>query len=169
MVFGFLKKALELKAVVSDLAEDLGGVRHGIDGLASSDSISQHPTYATEASAFVYVLGWFAVQTSDLSDSDKHRFSAELTGLWAKSNRSANSQLETLRFLQERLGAYRQALNDGKGRDWAAKLVFHFLQYLNADSPDHVPLQGGLYATVPTSVGALRDFLTGVNKTYKFV
>jgi hypothetical protein len=168
-VFGLFKKSLELKAVVSDLAEDLGGVRDGIDGLASSDGTSKHPTYPSEASAFVYVLGWFAVQTSELSDSDKHRFSAELTGLWARNIRGSKNELEMLKFLQQRLAAYRQALNSGKGRDWAAKLVYHFLQYLGADSPDHVPLQGGLYATIPVSVGALRDFLSGVSRSYKFV
>ena len=168
-MFGLFKKSIELKTIVSDLATDLGEVRRGIDGLTSSDGAAKHPAYSAEASAFVYVLGWFAVQTSGLTDSDKHRFSAELTGVLAKNLSGAKNQLEMLRFVQERLGAYRQAMNSGKGRDWAAKLVFQFLQYLDADSPDHVPLQGGLYATVPTSVGALRDFLTGVNKTYKFV
>lgn len=168
-MFGLFKKPLPLTTVLADLVDMLSRVRASVDGLAKAEGIDRAPGYGTEALAFVYIMGWYAIQTSDLSVADRHRFSAELTGALAKEEGTGDKSLQMLKLLQERVGAYNYALNHGKGRDWAAKIVFQFMQYLGADSPEHVGAQVALYASAPQHISALKNFLNGVNKAYKFV
>lgn len=170
-MLGFFKKPLQLGTVLVDLVAMLHRMRKTVDSLASDEGIDKTENYPAEASAFVYILGWFAIQSSDLSFANKQRFSAELTGTVAKDMSPGNTamQIALIKLLQERIGAYHYALDHGKGRDWAAKLVFRFMEYLGADTPEHVGMQAALCGAAPSHIAALKDFLTGINKTYKFV
>ena len=168
-MFGLFKKPMPLRTVVADMVDMLSRIRATVDELARAEAIDRATDYEPEASAFIYILGWHAIQISDLSPTDRHRFAAELTGAFANKMGSGDEALQMLKLLQERISSYNYALNHGKGRDWAAKLVFQFIHYLGADSAEHVGVQAALYVLAPQHISALRDFLSDLNKTYKFV
>lgn len=167
-MFNAFKKPMPLAAVVDDLIEMLTRLRTSVDSAAKAERVDQEPTYSREAGAFVYVLGLYAVQTSSIRSNDKHRLSAEITGSLSKTTTPGPQALPHLRFLQERWGAYRQALHHGKGRDDPAKIVFQFMQYLGTDSPNHVAAQASLYVLSSEYVSTLEAFLNKISKTYKF-
>lgn len=81
-MFDSFKKPLAL--TLSTVTELLDRVRATVDSAAADRGIDKVADYIVEASAFVYILGWYAIQTSKLSSVDKHRFPAELTGEFAK-------------------------------------------------------------------------------------
>jgi hypothetical protein len=170
-MLGLFKKPLPLLTVLGDLLAWLDQMRKTVDGIAADEAINTAEDYPFEAAAFVYVLGWHTIQISDLSRGDKHRFSAELTGAVAEklSPGVPDDQVDLITVLQERMSAYRDALEHGTAQTSVVQLVLHFLEYLGADTPEYVAVQAALYALASNYLSALRDFLTGVNKSHKFV
>jgi len=170
-MFGLFKKPLPFGTVFEDLVEMLARIQESVNGLASEEGMHTSENYDVETHAFAYILGWYAIQASNLGLADKQRFSAELTGAVAKqmSRGDTTKQIELIRLLQERIGAYRHALEEGKGRDRAARLVFRFMEYIGTDNPEQVGVQAALYVAVPNHITALKDFLTDINKTYKLI
>lgn len=72
-----------------------------------------------------YVINLIAIQSSKLSAKNKQRLCTKLTGLWLSKIKpidSFESRVETTFFLQERIANYKNAMDDGKGRDWTAAL-----------------------------------------------
>jgi hypothetical protein len=170
-VLRLFRKPLSLLTVVDDLVTMLDRMLETVHNLASGADVDTPEAYSFEAAAFVYILGWYGVQVSGISRADKQRLSAELTGAVAKrlNPDDPSKQIALVSLLQERVNAYRHALENGKGRDWAAKLVYRFLEYVAVDGPENVPLQAALYSATPRNVSAVGDFLTGLSRDYKFV
>jgi hypothetical protein len=164
------KEPLALTAVVRDLVDMLSRIRTSVDELARSAGVDQVPHYDTEASGFVYILGWYAIR--ELSLSDERRFSAELAGVFVKKMASENSEERILlmsKLLEGRIDFYSNALKRGEGRDRMARLIIQFMHFLGCDSEKNAGLYMALYASVPQHISALKGFLTGLSKTYKFV
>ncbi len=168
-MFGLFKRSIERSIVIKDFADDLERIMKTIDDLAQNDGIATSSVYPKEAKAFTYILGWISIQTSKLGVADRQRFSADLTGEWAERMSNSKKSVEDIAFLQSRISAYRDAMKNGKGRDWFASIVFRFMQHLSIDSPEHVALQGALYSSMPAMIDALTGFLNGIGKKFKFV
>jgi len=171
--FGLFKKSkpLALTTGAGNLLDMLSPIRTSVDRLARSAGIDQAPHYDIEVSGFVYILGWYAIQQS-LSSSDRHRFSAELQGVFAKKMASESSEEQIgqmLRLLEEREDFYIRALKRGKRRDGMETLITQFMHFLGFDSETNVGLYMALYAAVPQHVSVLQGFLRGLSKTYTFV
>jgi hypothetical protein len=168
MVFGFAKKQITPKQVVGDLVEDLMSTSASMDEIAQSDGIASHSSYRGEREALQYILGWLAIQTSTLKESDKHRFSAELTGTWVKRLGEEREAIESVRFLQDRIQTYRDTLAHASAQDWAVQLVSQFLGQLNTDSEKHMALVGGLSVLIAGTVDTATNFISSINKDFKF-
>lgn len=168
-MFGLFKKKIDFKTVLSDFADDLSRVKDTVDDLAEESGLTKSANYGRESAALVYILGWLSIQTSNLGASDKHRFSAELTGEWSKRINNGVETIETINFLQNRIGLYRDAMDNGEGRDWMARLSIKFLEHFGANTQEHTAIMGTLYMSVPQYLKALGSFLNDVNRQYKFV
>ena len=121
-MLGLFKKKIDFKAVIRDFADDLTRMKDSVDGLARESGLTKSANYERETAALVYVFGWLSIQTSNLGASDKHRFSAELTGEWSKRMNDGVETIEIIKFLQSRIVLYRDAMDKGESRYWIARL-----------------------------------------------
>jgi tetratricopeptide (TPR) repeat protein len=157
-LFGRFKKPSALTAAVSDLADTLSRIRASVDELARSAGIGRVPHYDAEASAFVYVLGWYAIQELDFPD--ERRLSAELAGAFAKKMASESSgEVQMLRLLEDRVDFYRNALKRGQGPDRMARLIIQFMHFLGHDPEKNAGFYRALHASVPQHISALKRVL----------
>ena len=168
-MLGFFKKKIDFETVLHGFADDLSRVKNSVDDLAGESGLRKMANYEMEAAALIYVLGWLAIQTSNLGASDKHRFSSELTGEWSKRMNGGPETIETIKFLQSRILLYRDAMDKGQGRDWMARLSIKFLEHFGANTQEHVAIMGTLYVVVPQYLQSMGSFLSNVSKQYKFV
>ncbi len=166
-MFGLFKKKIDLRMVLNDFADDLQRVRDIVDELAKEKGIATKKNYTSESAALAYILGWLAIQTSHLDATERHRFSTELTGEWSKRMNNGVESMETIKFLQSRISMYRDAMDNGEGRDWMARLIIRFLKQFGINSPEHVGIMGALYVSIPGYLETLSGFLNGVKSQYK--
>ncbi len=167
-MFGLGNKAIPIGQVTSDMFADIGLVRGSIDELIESEAIHSEQ-YIGEREAFLYVLGWLAIQTSNLGAGDKHRFSAELTGAWSQSMGDDADPIQATQFLQERIRLYRNALQNSDASTWATKCIAQFLYQLKLNTNEHVALMAALSALLAGMIDAETSFLNEIAKKFKFV
>lgn len=168
MIFGLGKKTISLTQVTSDMFADIGSVRGSIDDLIESENI-QSEEYIGEREGFLYMLGWLAIQTSNLSAGDKHRFSAELTDAWSQSMGGKGDQLQVMQFLQDRIRLYRDILKNSNTNTWAVECVSQFVYQLGLEPSKHVALMAALSTLTPGVIDAETRFLNETTKKFKFV
>jgi hypothetical protein len=164
-----VKKPLALTAVVSDLVDMLCRIRTKVDELVRSGGIDQAPHHGSETSAFVYILGWYALHASRLSRSDWGRLDAELRGAFAKRMASDSSDervFSMFKLLEDRESFYTSGYG---GPDGIASTTIQFMHFLGYDQDKNVALYTALHGSTAQHFAALKDFLTRHRKTYRFV
>jgi hypothetical protein len=168
-VLGLFKKKVPVEHVARDMAVMLGGVLRGLF-LSQSMHGRSHPSFDGEAVIFTYILGWYAIQNSDLNRVDKHKCSAKLGTAWlAELEIEDHNLLVMQRHLHQRLIEYRDALFSGKGGGPLEQLSLQLLGYVRSETSNQVEFIREAVDAATVAVHALQTFLSDVSREHKLV
>ena len=170
-MFGLFKKTIDRSLVLKQYLVMVAETRARVDEAARNASLFTRGDYEGEVSAYAYILGWHAVQTSRLSAVNRNIFSAELRGQLHKSGRlEVGESLRRTKFLQDRLETYRSTLSDASHHPTDAQaLVSCFIRFLSVKDPGRHRHYPKVASVTENQVAALRRFINEANRRHRFV
>ena len=164
-MFGFRKNSVSRLQIGQDILNALASTYQTIEELVD-DSGTNVPE---ETAALIYVIGWFAVQTSDLDANSKHILSVTLIDSVRQQYLNHVSGMSLANFLQSRMVAYRDAINSVEAKQAPLAIAFRFLRYVSLDPRENPAAMSGVALSASGSLEAIAEYVNGLSRDYNIV
>lgn len=168
-MFGLFKKKenkkVDISVVINSLTNRLEDIARIIRQTTAIPSIQDSDLFITEVAALSFFIVCTGVARAPISLDKTEYLIDETARAWAMKIDDGVLIKSTTTLLSNRIHEYAYAGNSGEGKDYSAKIILKFLDFISQKKPENGGIILALHSTLLPLIDTTKKFIAEVDRT----